>query len=133
MTLKRILHIDDDEYIRSIVKLALEVVGGFKLLQFADGSTAIKAIAKFSPDLLLLDVMMPGMSGNQVWKALRDDPSIEPIPVIFMTAKVFMTAKAEEKFSERMVANGALSVITKPFDPLKLADEITAIWEGKQG
>ena len=127
MILKRILHVEDDEGIRDIVKLALEVVGGFELLQFADGSTAIKAIARFSPDLLLLDVMMPGMSGNQVWKALRDDPSIEPIPVIFMTAK------AEEEFSKKMVDEGALAVMKKPFDAMKLSDEIIAIWEGKQG
>jgi two-component system OmpR family response regulator len=70
MTLKRILHVDDDEDIRVIVQLALEVVGDFELLQFADGPTAIKEVASFSPELLLLDVMMPGMSGNQVWKAI---------------------------------------------------------------
>ena len=71
--------------------------------------------------------MMPGMSGNQVWKALRDDPSIEPIPVIFMTAK------AEEEFSKKMVDEGALAVMKKPFDAMKLSDEIISIWEGKQG
>jgi two-component system OmpR family response regulator len=127
MTLKRILHVDDDEDIQVIVKLALEVVGDFELLQFADGHAAIKAVAGFSPDLLLLDVMMPGMSGNEVWKAIKDDPSIEPIPVIFITAK------AEDNFSKGLVADGALAVITKPFDPMKIADEISAIWEENQG
>ena len=127
MTLKRILHVDDDEDIRLVVRLAVEVVGGFELLQFADGPSAIKAVAGFSPDLLLLDVMMPGMSGNEVWKAITDDPSIEPIPVIFITAK------AEDNFSKGLVADGALAVITKPFDPMKIADEISAIWEENQG
>ena len=123
MTLKRILHVDDDEDIRLVVRLAVEVVGGFELLQFADGPSAIKAVAGFSPDLLLLDVMMPGMSGDELWKAIRDDPGIEPIPVIFITAK------AEDNFSKGLVADGALAVITKPFDPMKIADEISAIWE----
>jgi two-component system OmpR family response regulator len=127
MTLKRILHVDDDEDIQVIVQLALEVVGDFELLQFADGHAAVKAVAGFSPDLLLLDVMMPGMSGNEVWKAITDDPSIEPIPVIFITAK------AEDNFSKGLVADGALAVITKPFDPMKIADEISAIWEENQG
>lgn len=127
MTLKRILHVDDDEDIQVIVQLALEVVGDFELLQFADGHAAIKAVAGFSPDLLLLDVMMPGMSGNEVWKSITDDPSIEPIPVIFITAK------AEDNFSKGLVADGALAVITKPFDPMKIADEISAIWEENQG
>ena len=127
MTLKRILHVDDDEDIQVIVQLALEVVGDFELLQFGDGPAAIKAVAGFSPDLLLLDVMMPGMSGNEVWKSITDDPSIEPIPVIFITAK------AEDNFSKGLVADGALAVITKPFDPMKIADEISAIWEEKQG
>ena len=127
MTLKRILHVDDDEDIRLVVRLAVEVVGGFELLQFADGPSAIKAVAGFSPDLLLLDVMMPGMSGDELWKAIRDDPGIEPIPVIFITAK------AEDNFFQRMLADGALAVIIKPFDAMKLSDEITAIWEEKQG
>jgi two-component system OmpR family response regulator len=127
MTLKRILHVDDDEDIRLIVRLAVEVVGGYELLQFADGPPAIKAVAGFSPDLLLLDVMMPGMSGNEVWETIREDPSIEAIPVIFLTAK------AENSFLKGLVADGALAVIKKPFDAMTLADEITAIWEGKQG
>ena len=127
MTLKRILHVDDDKDIRVIVQLALEVVGDFELLQFADGPSAIEAVTGFSPELLLLDVMMPGMSGNEVWKAIADDPSIEPIPVIFFTAK------AEDNFSKQLVTDGALAVITKPFDPMKLADDIRAIWESRRG
>ena len=122
MELKRILHVDDDDDIRTIVQLALEVVGSFEILQFSDGHAAVAAAKDFDPQLLLLDVMMPGMSGKEVWQALQADPATADAPAIFVTAK------AEDDFSERLIEEGAMAVITKPFDPMTLASEITDIW-----
>lgn len=123
MTLKRILHVDDDEDIRTIVQLALEVVGDFEIRQFPNGQTAVAKGAAFAPDLLLLDVMMPGMSGPEVWKALTALPELAGTPTIFVTAK------AEDEFSRDLERQGALAVIVKPFDPMTLATQIQDIWD----
>lgn len=122
MDLKRILHVDDDEDIRTIVQLALEVVGEFEILQCADGPSAIAAAPGFDPQLLLLDVMMPGMSGQQVREAIAAIPELSDVPAIFVTAK------AEDEFSAQLVEAGAMAVITKPFDPMELAEQISDAW-----
>lgn len=123
MSLSRILHVDDDDDIRTIVQLALEVVGNYNLLQFSNGPDAIAAAQDFAPQLLLLDVMMPEMSGLDVWKSIVGMSSLGNVPAIFVTAK------AEDEFSRGLVADGALAVITKPFDPMTLAQDINVIWE----
>lgn len=126
MELKKILHVDDDEDIRTIVQIALEVVGQFELRQCPDGPSAVTAVGQARPDLVLLDVMMPGMSGREVWEALKADPATADIPVIFVTAK------AEDDFSEQLRADGAMAVVTKPFDPMTLADDLLRIWAGRR-
>lgn len=123
MSLSRILHVDDDDDIRTIVQLALEVVGNYNVLQFSNGPDAIAAAQDFAPQLLLLDVMMPEMSGLDVWKSIVGLPGLGHVPAIFVTAK------AEDEFSRGLVADGALAVITKPFDPMTLAQDINDIWE----
>ncbi len=122
MELNRILHVDDDEDIRTIVQVALEVVGGFELKQCADGPSAIEAAREFQPDLLLLDVMMPNMSGQDVRAEIGKLEGLRDVHTIFVTAK------AEDDFTKQLRDEGALSVITKPFDPMTLADEIRGIW-----
>jgi two-component system OmpR family response regulator len=77
----------------------------------------------FSPDLLLLDVMMPTMDGPELLQELRKLPQFTQTPVIFMTAK----AQPEEV--QQFMELGAIDVITKPFDPMTLADQIRAIWQ----
>jgi CheY-like chemotaxis protein len=123
MSLSRILHVDDDDDIRTIVQLALEVVGNFDVLQFSNGHEAVAAAPGFAPQLLLLDVMMPEMSGLDVWKSIVAMPGLSHVPAIFVTAK------AEDAFSRSLVSDGALAVITKPFDPMTLAQQIEGIWE----
>ena len=122
MELRKILHVDDDDDIRVVVQIALEVIGKFEIHQCEDGSSAIEAAREFDPQLLLLDVMMPGMSGQEVWQAVMKDRSIEKFPVIFLTAK------ADEGSSKKLIEQGALAVITKPFDPMTLADRVLKIW-----
>ena len=83
---------------------------------------ALERLALKAPDLILLDVMMPGMDGPSTLKALREQPLTATTPVIFMTAKVQPYEVAEYK---RL---GALDVIAKPFDPMQLSATINAIW-----
>lgn len=121
--LQRILHIEDDPSIQEIARIALEVVGGFEV-KTCDGGAAGLAVAEaFAPDLVLLDVMMPGMDGPQTLERLRELPGLLYTPVVLMTAKV------QSQEVEGYRALGAVGVITKPFDPMQLAAEIRALWE----
>jgi CheY-like chemotaxis protein len=118
----RILYVEDEPDIRTIAEIALEVVGGFTVTSFSSGQDAVAGAAKVQPDLLLLDMMMPGMDGLTTLQALRQLPATATTPVIFMTAKV-QTAEINH-----FKAAGALDVIAKPFDPMALAGLIRSIW-----
>jgi CheY-like chemotaxis protein len=120
--LKSILYVEDEPDIREIAKIALEMVGGFDVAMCASGTEALKRAEGFQPDLLLLDVMMPGMDGPTTLKALRKLQNTEATPVIFMTAKV------QPKEVDEYRAMGAVDVIPKPFDPMTLAQSIRDIW-----
>ncbi|WP_319823413.1 response regulator [Thalassovita sp.] len=125
--LKRILHVDDDEDIRVIVKMALELVGQFEVAQYSSGADALVGVQGFEPQMFLLDVMMPEMTGEETWQNLRKIPGLENVPAIFLTAK------AEESFAERLLAQGCLAVITKPFDPVDLCARLQQHWIEHQG
>ncbi|MTJ05856.1 MAG: response regulator [Sediminimonas qiaohouensis] len=122
-----VLHVDDEEDIRVIAKLALETVGGLEVFQCASGSEALEMAPRANPDLFLLDVMMPDMDGVQTLKLLRELPGFEHTPAIFMTAKV----GAEDQ--EELLRCGAAAVIPKPFDPLTVASDIVAMWQTEMG
>jgi CheY-like chemotaxis protein len=121
--LKRILYVEDEPDIQAVAKIALEAVGGFELKVFSSGEEALANAVSYAPDLLLLDVMMPGMDGPTTLKALKELPELANTPAIFMTAKVQPAEVAEYK------ALGALDVIAKPFDPMTLSENIKAIWK----
>ena len=123
MKLERILCVEDEEDIRKIQLIALESLGGFKVLACASGVEAIQGAAAFAPQLILLDVMMPGMDGPTTLKSLRTLPGLEQTPVIFVTAKV---QPDEISYYKEL---GALEVISKPFDPMTLASQLREIWE----
>lgn len=120
--LNRILHVDDDEDIRVIANMALEMVGQFEVLQCASGQEAIERAADFAPDLFLLDYMMPGMDGEGTLRELRKLPGLGEVPVVFMTARV------QAGMADDLRREGALEVITKPFDPMELAGQLREIW-----
>lgn len=120
--LKRILHVDDDTDIRVITKMTLELVGHYDVAQFGSGEEALAAVDALSPQLLLLDFMMPGMSGEELWKRLRERPGFENVPVIFMTAKT------EKTFSRGLLDAGALEVVLKPFEPTELCRRLEEAW-----
>ena len=119
---RTILHVDDDEDILEIARMALELVDSFALHQFQRGRDAIAAAPGIRPDILLLDVMMPDMTGPDVWAEMQQLDGMADVPTIFMTAK------AEDNTSQELVGRGALAVITKPFDPMTLGAEIRAAW-----
>ncbi len=118
----RILYVEDESDIRAIAQMALEAIGGFSVIACASGREAQAAAATAQADLLLLDVMMPGMDGLGTLKALREIPATANTPVIFMTAKVQAAEVALYK------GLGALEVVSKPFDPMQLSAQISRIW-----
>jgi CheY-like chemotaxis protein len=123
--LKRILYVEDEPDIREVAKLALEAVGGFSVAMCASGQEAMEKAAAFSPQFILLDVMMPGMDGPTTLLRLRQMPQLASVPVAFMTAKVQPGEVAQ------YLEMGAVDVIPKPFDPMTLAATVSAIWENK--
>ncbi len=124
--LTKILCVEDEPDIQAITKLALETIGGFTIETCSSGREALLKAPEFGPDLILLDVMMPGMDGPETLQALRALPGFETTPVIFMTAKAM--ASEIQKYKEL----GALDVIPKPFDPMTLSDQIKAIWNARR-
>ncbi len=118
----RILYVEDEPDIRAVAQMALEAVGGFTVIACASGQEAMSAAPDAQADLLLLDVMMPGMDGPSTLNALREIPATAHTPVIFMTAKVQTAEVALYK------GLGALEVIPKPFDPMALSAQIERIW-----
>ena len=121
--LERILHVDDDDDVRAIVQITLELVGGYSLHQCASGPEAIETAVAFKPQLFLLDVMMPIMTGEETWRQLALQLELKDVPAIFMTAK------AERRNIEKLMGQGALAVITKPFDPAQLCERIEQEWQ----
>ncbi|MGC8120347.1 response regulator [Marinobacter sp. VGCF2001] len=119
--LNKVLYVEDDADIRSIAELALRDVGGLDVSLCESGPEALSRIDDFSPDLVLLDVMMPGMDGPQTLQALQQRPQGLDVPVVFMTARL------QPSEIEEYLALGAIGVIPKPFDPMTLADDIRAL------
>ena len=120
MTLSRILLVDDDDNIRTIAELSLE--DDFHVDLASSGQEAIDIAMVRPPDLILLDVMMPGLDGKATFGKFKEIPSLSAIPVVFMTAKVLTH---EIDFYLEL---GAAGVISKPFDPMTLAEEVQTIW-----
>lgn len=115
MSAIRILHVDDEPDIREIVDISLGLNSDFEVRACASGADAVAAAVEWSPFLILLDVMMPGMDGPTTLAQLRRNPRSADIPVLFMTAR------AQTREVEHLIALGAQGVISKPFDPMTLA------------
>lgn len=121
-SLQKILFVEDDPDIQMVAQLALEAVGGYTVHMCSSGAEALAVAEQFAPDLILLDVMMPGMDGPTTLAELRKKPALAHIPVIFMTARV------QRHEVEQYLALGAADVISKPFDPMTLSAQVAAIW-----
>lgn len=127
MTLQRILYADDEPLVQAIAKVALVKVGGFELLVCGSGEDALRQVKAFAPQLILLDVVMPGLDGPATLQRLRQDPDTAAIPV------VFLTANSDPKEIAQYIALGALDVIAKPYNPMTLADQVRQVWANLKG
>ena len=123
MTYIKILYVEDEPDIRNIAKIALESLGDFIVYECSSGLEALKTVATMQPDLLILDVMMPGMNGLETLEKLRELPQTAQTPALFKTAKV------QSGEIQDYLATGALDVIAKPFNPMELPGQIQAIWD----
>jgi two-component system, OmpR family, response regulator len=120
-----LLYVDDDADIREIVELSLSLDGGMRVTTSAGGEHALATMRSERPDLVVLDVMMPGMDGPTILTHMRSDPALERIPVIFMTAK----ANSQEVARYRGLS--AIGVIAKPFDPMTLGNQVRTLWNSQ--
>lgn len=118
----KILHVEDDIDIQEIARIALELSNGFDVLQCTNAAEALARATGYDADILLLDVMMPDMTGDLLLARLRYIPGYQLIPAIFMTARAYDSEIVQLKKA------GGIAVIVKPFDPMTLADQVkTAI------
>ena len=113
----KLLYVEDEADIREIAEFALEDED-FDIVFCESGEQAVEKAVDFQPEVILLDVMMPGMDGPTTLKNLRTIPGLETTPVIFLTAKV------QPNEIQSFIALGAIHVIPKPFDPMTLAEQI---------
>ena len=123
MIIKKVLLIDDDADVRRIGSMSLRKLGGFEVLLASSGAEGLMMAEQMLPDLILLDIIMPGLDGMVTIAELKKSPKAKGIPVIFLTSA------RDVATSESVREVGALDVIYKPLDPLRLpaqAREIVA-------
>ena len=119
---KTVLVVDDDRPLRTLCRASLEDAG-FRVVEAADGEQALASVHDEHPDLILLDIMMPGISGWEVTSTLLADRSTDQIPIIFMTARSELSDRV------RAFGLGAQDYVTKPFDPRGLAETVARTLE----
>ncbi|AFY55497.1 response regulator with CheY-like receiver, AAA-type ATPase, and DNA-binding domains [Rivularia sp. PCC 7116] len=128
MTTKKILIVDNEEYIREVTKICLESTTKWQVITANSGDEGIKKAELEKPDVILLDVMMPGMDGITAFKHLQQNSETKEIPVIILTA----TIQSSDNY--RYTDLGIKAAIAKPFSPLTLAQEISEVlgWSSNQ-
>ena len=122
---KKLLLIDDEEDIRTVAQMSLQAVGGFEVLLAGNGEEGLRIAADEKPDAILLDMMMPGVDGPATFRRLQEEDGCSRIPVIFLTAK------AQRAEVQRLKELGPIGILTKPFDPMKLPDQVRALMESQ--
>jgi CheY-like chemotaxis protein len=125
--LSRVLLIEDDPDIQAIVSFALTRLAGLAVEVCGSGAEGLAAAARSAPDLILLDVMMPGMDGLATLARLREAPQTRSTPVVFLTAKV------QPHEIEAYRKWGSVEVVAKPFEPSQLGETLGQIWRRLHG
>jgi DNA-binding response OmpR family regulator len=115
-----VLVVDDDPVILKLLEVNFEMEG-FTVVRASDGVEGLERAREVRPDVVVLDVMMPRMTGHEVATALRSDPTTASIPIIFVTAR------AQSGDVERGMELGVDDYVTKPFDPLDLIARVNAV------
>lgn len=121
--LHKILIVEDEPDIVAIATFALEKLNHYTVVACSSGQEALQKLESFKPDLILMDMMMPGMDGVETLRNIRKNLNYQSIPVIFMTAKV-QTEEVANYYKQ-----GVIDVISKPFDPITLPDRLRVVWE----
>lgn len=123
----RLLLVEDDEVIRTIASISLGRLGEWEVRTAVDGREALEMAERERFDVVLLDVMMPGLDGPATLRLLRDGrlPAVPPV--------IFMTAKTNAADCDRLLALGAAGIIAKPFDPMTLAEQVQSLLDGQTG
>ena len=121
---RRLLVVDDEDDLRDVIQMSLELRDGWSVMTASSGASAIELARHEQPDAILLDMMMPEMDGPETLRRLHADVSTSRIPVVFLTAKV--------QPGEVAGPPGSAGLIRKPFDPMRLADDVAAVlgWDG---
>ena len=139
MTAKRkVLVVEDEKDARLVLARRLQA-SGFEVLQAVDGPGGIEQARQARPDLIILDVMLPGRDGIEVYRLLRDDPATQEVPVIFLTAISSGTPMTEQSLDLLAQAKhgkqlaGRFAVMVKPYEPQDLLDRIREMIEGEGG
>lgn len=122
----RVLVADDDPDIRRLVVMKLRSAG-HEVIEVGDGNAAVEAARAETPDLLLLDLMMPGLTGIEVCQTLRAEERFADVPM------VLLTARAQERDVSSGLAAGATAYVSKPFSPRGLLDELAPYLGGTDG
>lgn len=117
---KRILIVDDEPHIRRLLATRLEAEE-FEVREAGDGEEGLAVMSDYSPDLVLLDLMLPGASGLEVLSRIRSGDDDASVPIIILTAK------GQDTDREAAFAGGATDFVTKPFSPMKLLTRIREI------
>jgi len=120
--LTRICYVEDDADIQRIVRMSLERIGKMTVEVVGDPTVAIDAILAFQPDLVMLDWMMPVLDGPALFRQMKQRAETSTLPV------VFITAKAAQRDLDELLAMGAVGVVSKPFSPKDLPEQLRAIW-----
>ena len=127
ITLQRILLADDEPDILEISRIALESVGGFEVSVCSSGEKLLERLSEFQPDLVIVDVLMPELTGPEVFEEIRRRPEFDEVPVIYLTGVI------QEEDLEDLRKTGVADIILKPFDPMTLADRINGVLKGTHG
>ncbi len=113
----RVVVIDDDPDLRNLIKLTLEFTAGWQVTAAPDGASGIETAGAMQPDLIVVDLMMPGMDGYEVCRRLKAQENTKHIPLVMLTAR-------KELNEGQLKEAGAAGVVFKPFDPEQLAERV---------
>lgn len=122
--MRKLLIADDESGIRSLVRMTLEDES-YEIVEASDGTEALNLAREQLPDVILLDVMMPGLTGYEVCRAIKEDPKTQEMAVVMLTARAQEVDEAEGKSA------GADDYFTKPFSPVALMRKVDELFEAK--
>lgn len=124
--LQRILHVEDVPSIQVVTRIALEKLGGYEVLSCASGQAALAEVQAFAPDLILLDMMLPQMTGLELLAQMSVLIDLRKTPVVLLTGQSDEAADPEE-----LRRLGVRKLLHKPFNPLQLAAQLEDVWNAE--